>query len=86
MKRKNTFYKSEDLFYCIGKAYEQFMLRKEFEISLNRNVLERVRRGFIKTYKPVMDDAPYRIFNTMRDYNAWCERKLPGWLGYGKTK
>jgi hypothetical protein len=33
----------------------------------------------------VLDDAPYRAFDTMADYRAWCERELPTWLGYGRT-
>ena len=73
-------------FYHIGKGGEQAVLRKEFELSLKRTVGERMRRGLIKTYKPVMDDASYRIFEKMQDYRHWCERKLPKWLGYGKAK
>ena len=76
----------EKLFYSIGKIDEKFIAKKEFEISLNRKVLERINRGFIKTYKPIMDDAPYRIFNSMQDYTSWCDKKLPRWLGYGKAK
>ena len=34
--------------------------------------------------KPVMDDAPYRTFDTMEDYRRWCEENLPDWLGYGR--
>lgn len=85
MTKRNKFCKSKELFYCLGKVDEQSMLRKEFEISSKRGVLERIRRGFIKTYRPVMDDVPYRIFNRMKDYKGWCEKKLPGWLGYGKA-
>ena len=44
----------------------------------------RMRYGFIKTYKPVMDDAKYRSFDTMADYRKWCEENLPSWLGYGR--
>ena len=28
----------------------------------------RMRYAFIHTYKPVLDDAPYRSFDTMEDY------------------
>ena len=42
-----------------------------------------LRYAFIHTYKPVLDDAPYRSFDTMEEYRAWCARQLPGWLGYG---
>ena len=78
--------KSKNLFYYIGKTDEKIIRKKEFEISIKKTVLERINRGFIKTYKPIMDDVPYRIFNTMREYDNWCNKKLPRWLGYGKTK
>jgi hypothetical protein len=45
----------------------------------------RVRYAFIKTYKPVLDDAPFRSFDTMADYRRWCETNLPDWLGYGRV-
>jgi len=45
---------------------------------------DRLRYAFIRTYKPVMDDAPFRAFDTMADYRRWCEENLPDWLGYGR--
>ena len=44
-----------------------------------------MRYAFIKTYKPVMDDARFRAFDTMEDYRLWCERELPEWLGYRRV-
>jgi hypothetical protein len=41
----------------------------------------RCRYAFIRTYKPVLDDASYRSFETMAEYRAWCEANLPSWLG-----
>jgi hypothetical protein len=55
----------------------------EFEAAARRPLAQRMRYAFIKTYKPVMDDAPYRVFETMQDYRDWCARELPDWLGYG---
>ena len=45
----------------------------------------RKRYAFIRTYKPFLDDAPYRAFETMEDYRRWCEESLPDWLGYGRV-
>lgn len=45
----------------------------------------RLRYAFIHTYKPVLDDAPYRAFATMGEYRTWCERHVPSWLGYGRV-
>lgn len=86
MNRKVKFYKSKDLIYCLGKVDEKYIINSEFKMALKRSVLERVNRGFIKTYKPVIDDAPYRIFSKIRDYKNWCEKYLPNWLGYGKAR
>jgi hypothetical protein len=57
----------------------------EFEAAARRTLEQRVRYGFIKTYRPVLDDAPYRAFDTMEDYRRWCEESLPDWLGFGRV-
>lgn len=59
--------------------------RAEFEAAARRPLAQRLRYAFIKTYKPVLDDAPYRTFNTMADYRQWCQRELPEWLGYARV-
>jgi hypothetical protein len=41
-----------------------------------------LRYAFIHTYKPILDDAEFRSFDTMAEYRAFC-RSLPDWLGYG---
>ncbi len=57
----------------------------EFEAAARRPLEVRMRFAFIKTYKPVLDDAPYRSFETMEEYRQWCEANLPSWLGYGRA-
>ncbi len=57
---------------------------EEFEAAARRPLRTRFRYAFIRTYKPVLDDAPYRAFDTMADYRRWCEENLPDWLGYGR--
>ena len=58
---------------------------EEFEAAARRPLELRMRYAFIKTYKPVLDDAPFRAFDTMQDYRRWCEENLPDWLGYGRV-
>jgi hypothetical protein len=41
-----------------------------------------MRYTFIRTHKPILDDAPYRAFDSMRQYWEWCRQYLPAWLGY----
>ena len=57
--------------------------RAEFDAAAARPLHLRLRYAFVKTYKPVLDDAPFRAFDTMADYREWCRTKLPDWLGYG---
>ena len=57
----------------------------EFEAARKRPLALRWRYAFIKTYKPVLDDADYRSFDTMEEYRNWCEENLPEWLGYGRV-
>ena len=57
----------------------------EFEAAARRPLRLRMRYAFIKTYRPVLDDEPFRAFDRMADYRAWCETALPSWLGYGRV-
>lgn len=56
--------------------------RADFAAAAARPLAQRVKYAFVRTYKPVLDDAPFRAFDSMRDYREWCERSLPRWLGY----
>lgn len=57
----------------------------EFEAARARSLETRFRYAFIKTYKPVLDDATYRSFDSMTAYREWCNKNLPDWLGYGRV-
>ena len=57
---------------------------EEFDAAAPRSLETRMRYAFIRTYRPVLDDAEYRAFDTMADYRRWCEQNLPDWLGYGR--
>ena len=57
----------------------------EFEAAARRPLETRFRYAFIHTYKPVLDDAPFRAFDTTADYRRWCEENLPDWLGYARV-
>jgi hypothetical protein len=58
---------------------------EEFEAAARRPLPVRWKYSFIKTYKPVLDDAKYRSFESMAEYRKWCEENLPSWLGYGRV-
>ena len=57
----------------------------EFYAAARRPLETHFRYAFIHTHKPVMDDAPFRAFDTTADYRRWCEENLPDWLGYGRV-
>jgi hypothetical protein len=59
--------------------------REEFEAAARRPLAQRMRYAFIHTYKPVLDDAPFRAWESTAQYRSWCERNLPDWLGYGRV-
>jgi len=61
-------------------------LLADFEAASRRPLRQRMRYAFIHTHKPVMDDAPFRAFDTTDDYRRWCEENLPDWLGYGSVR
>ncbi len=56
---------------------------REFDAAARRSFRERMRYAFVHTCKPVLDDAPYRSFDTMTQYRQWCKENLPEYLGYG---
>jgi hypothetical protein len=58
---------------------------EEFEAAARRPLDQRINYGFVKTYKPVLDDADYRSFESTAEYRRWCEENLPSWLGYGRV-
>ena len=58
---------------------------EEFRAAARRPLEQRMRYAFIRTYKPVLDDADLRAFDTMADYRQWCEEKLPDWLGFRRN-
>ena len=58
---------------------------EEFEAASRRTLEQRMKYAFIRTYKPVLDDEPVRLFDTMEDYRRWCRENLPDWLGYGRV-
>src|SRR3954470_6356479 len=57
----------------------------EFEAAARRPLSTPFCYTFIHTYKPVLDDEPFRAFDTTADYRRWCEENLPDWLGYGRV-
>ena len=58
--------------------------RQQCERNLQRSVEDRMRYGFCYVYKPVLDDASWRSFDSTAAYRKWCRENLPEYLGYGE--
>lgn len=52
---------------------------------MERPLALRIKYGFNRVHKPVLDDAPWRSFDSMADYRAWCEKNLPEYLGFKRA-
>jgi hypothetical protein len=64
------------------QAEEAF--REQCRRQLARPLALRVKYGFNRVYKPVLDDAPWRSFDSTAAYRAWCEANLPEYLGFNR--
>jgi hypothetical protein len=69
----------------VPSAAEVAQWHEEFDAAARRPLKVRMKYAFVKTYKPVLDDAAHRSFDTMAEYREWCQNNLPDWLGYGRT-
>ena len=58
--------------------------QEQCERSLQRTVEERMSYGFNYLYKPVLDDAEWRSFDSTAEYRQWRRENLPEYLGYGE--
>jgi hypothetical protein len=59
--------------------------REQCRRQMDRPLKLRLEYGFYRVYRPVMDDAPWRSFQTMEEYRQWCEKELPEYLGYRRV-
>ncbi|HBF13695.1 MAG TPA: hypothetical protein DDW49_09995 [Deltaproteobacteria bacterium] len=66
------------------KHSQKFEWLADFKAARRRSLKDRWNLSFIHTYKPVLDDSPYRAFKTLKEYKKWCSGNLPSWLGYGQ--
>jgi hypothetical protein len=70
------------IIYRIGRLSEEEQLTLDFSDGLSRTVYERILLGFMPMKLPVIDEAPYRIFRTTKEYCKWANENTPSWLGY----
>jgi hypothetical protein len=61
------------------------LFREQCRRQMERPLALRMKYGFNRVHKPVLDDAPWRSFDSTADYRAWCEQNLPEYLGYQRA-
>ena len=66
-----------------AEAMEEF--REQCRRQMDRPLEQRIKYGFYRIHRPVLDDAPWRSFNTMEEYRIWCEANLPEYLGFKRV-
>jgi hypothetical protein len=59
--------------------------RDQCRRQMKRPLVSRLKYGFCRVHRPVLDDAPWRSFNSMAEYRAWCEANLPDYLGFKRA-
>ncbi len=68
----------------MAKAENEPIEWEDFEAVAKRPFDQHIRNSFVHTYKPVLDDANFRSFNSMEEYRRWCKENLPDWLGFSR--
>lgn len=56
--------------------------REQCKRQLKRSLKDRINYGFVYTYKKILDDVPFRVFNSIKEYKKWGDKNLPAYLGY----
>jgi hypothetical protein len=56
--------------------------RDQCRRQMERPLALRIKYGFARPIYPSPDEPHWRIFKTMADYRAWCEKNLPDYLGF----
>lgn len=62
------------------KSWQEF--REQCRRQMSRPLEHRIKYGFCRMHKPVLDEAEFRIFDTMAEYREWCANHLPEYLGF----
>lgn len=77
---------NEDLAPEIENSVSDWLndFRLQCERNLERSIEQRMRYGFYYVYKPVLNDAEWRSFDSTADYRRWRQENLPVYLGFGK--
>jgi hypothetical protein len=61
---------------------EDMAFREQCRRQMARSLESRMKYGFCRVYRPILDDVGVRTFESTKAYREWCARNLPAYLGF----
>jgi hypothetical protein len=64
------------------EAAEARAFREQCRRQMDRPLEARMKYGFCRVHRPVLDTPGVRVFSSTREYREWCAANLPAYLGF----
>ena len=61
---------------------EDEAFRDQCRRQMARPMAARMKYGFNRVHRPVLDTPGVRSFESMKEYREWCAANLPAYLGF----
>ena len=61
---------------------EDAEFREQCRRQMERPVESRMKYGFCRVNRPILDEPGVRIFSSTQEYRRWCADNLPAYLGF----
>jgi hypothetical protein len=56
--------------------------REQCRRQMARPLEARMKYGFCRVHRPVLDTPGVRVFSSTKEYREWCAANLPAYLGF----
>ena len=63
-------------------AAEAVAFREQCRRQIARPLATRMKYGFCRVHRPVLDTPGVRTFESTKEYREWCAAHLPAYLGF----
>jgi hypothetical protein len=61
---------------------DDLAFREQCRRQMARSLESRMKYGFCRVYRPILDDVGVRSFESTKAYREWCAENLPAYLGF----
>lgn len=61
---------------------EALAFREQCRRQMARPLIARMKYGFCRVHRPVLDTPGVRSFASTKEYREWCAASLPAYLGF----